>query len=80
MASTRKPKKRSWIAIVQPQAAEQFDAGTMQVVDCWVSESDRTGATAEANERLQGWLAKWGPCKISLFEGDLQAQHFLVKE
>jgi hypothetical protein len=73
----KRAKRRSWIAIVQPRDADQFDPATMQVVDCWVSESDRKGATVEANERLAGWLVKWAPCKISLFEGDLTAQHFL---
>lgn len=69
--------RRLWIAVLQDRDTKQFDASSMHVIDCWVSEGDRDDATAEANKRLAGWRGLYtGPCKISLFEGDLTAQIF----
>lgn len=70
------PKKRSWLAIAQPRDAQQTDAASFTVLDCWTSHSDRNGAIEEANERLAEWLSAHPDCKISLFEGDLSSQHF----
>jgi hypothetical protein len=65
---------RAWIVVWQPSDADQFDHKTMTVIDCWLGDSDYKAAYAEMNRRLYFYLIdNDGAGKISLFEGDRQA-------
>jgi len=69
--------KTSWIVIWQPVDAEQFDASTMKVIDCWTQFSGHKAAYATMNERYEDYKDEHGHGKISLFEGDLIAHHLM---
>lgn len=68
-----KGAKKSWVVIFQPRDAEQFDYTSMKVIDCWTAAGGYVPAYAEMSSRAKRYFDEHGDGKVSLFEGDLQA-------
>jgi hypothetical protein len=70
-----KEQIRHWVVIWQARNAEQFDFTTMKVIDCWRDEGDYKTAYAEMGNRAAQYASTHGDGKISLLEGDRQANY-----